>query len=120
MDGFPNVLGVLVAEHLINNLDSERCAPVIKAVVRDLKKYMSLKQQVYGQRPLPVGFGGGSYKYDRKVLDYMTVGDADSCVDFWTVCSITRDWPTASLTDDAAVYRLPASRKIRCRYERPR
>ena len=93
MSGFPNVLGVLVAEHLINNLDSERCAPVIKAVVRDLKQYMHLKQRSCGQRTLPIGFGGGSYKYDRKVLDYLAAGDRDSCVDFWTVRScLTELW----------------------------
>lgn len=84
MASFPNVLGVLITEHLINNLDSERCAPVVRAVVRDLKQYMELKRRLCGQRPLPVGFGGGSYKYDRKVVDYMTAGDRDSCVDFWT------------------------------------
>jgi len=83
---FPNVLGVLVSEHLINNLDSEKCAPVIRAVVRDLKKYMYLKHLSCEQRTLPIGFGGGSYKYDRKVLDYLSGGDEDSCVDFWTVC----------------------------------
>lgn len=85
MASFPSVTGVLVTEHLINNLDSEKCAPVIKAVVRDLKQYMDLKYRLCGQRPLPVGFGGGSYKYDRKIVDYMTAGDRDSCVDFWTV-----------------------------------
>jgi hypothetical protein len=85
MSTFFNVLGVLIAEHLINNLDSEKCAPVIKAVVRDFKQYMDLKHRFCGQRPLPVGFGGGSYKYDRKVVDYMTAGNRDSCVDFWTV-----------------------------------
>jgi hypothetical protein len=82
---FPNALGVLIAEHLINNSDSEKCAPVIRAVVRDLKRYMQLKHRLSGQRPLPVGFGGGSYKYDRKIVNYMTVGDSNSCVDFWTV-----------------------------------
>jgi len=85
MASFPNVLGVLITEHLINNLDSEKCAPVIKAVVRDLKQYMDLKNRLHGQRPLPVGLGGGSYKYDRKILDYMTAGNSDSCIDFWTV-----------------------------------
>ncbi|GAB7329637.1 hypothetical protein MBLNU13_g01382t3 [Cladosporium sp. NU13] len=84
MASFPNVLGVLIAEHLINNSDSEKCAPVIRAVVRDLKHYMDLKCRLCEQRPLPVGFGGGEYKHDRKVLDYMSAGDIDSCVDFWT------------------------------------
>jgi hypothetical protein len=89
MASFPNVLGALVTEHLINNLDSEGCAPVMRAVVRDLKQYMDLKHRLSGQRPLPVGFGGGSYKYDRKIVDYMTAGDRASCVDFWTVCRLS-------------------------------
>lgn len=49
---------------------------------------MNLKYRLCGQRPLPVGFGGGQYKYDRKVLYYMTTDDSDSCVDFWTVRSL--------------------------------
>jgi hypothetical protein len=83
---FPNTLGVLVANHLINNNRSEICAPVIRAVVRDLKKYMHLKQQAGGQRLLPIGFGAGEYEGDRKILNYLATGDKDSNVDFWTVC----------------------------------
>lgn len=85
MSSFPNTLGALIADHLINNTDSERCAPVARAVVRDVKKYMSLRHQAAGQRRLPVGFGGGSYKDDRKTLDYLAAGDDDLRVDFWAV-----------------------------------
>lgn len=85
MASFPNLLGALVTDHLINNTHSERCTPVIRAVVRDLKKYMALKYQMFGQRRLPLGFGGGSYKYDRKILDFLAAGDDEVRVDFWTV-----------------------------------
>jgi hypothetical protein len=83
---FPNTLGVLVANHLINNSRSESCAPVIRAVVRDLKEYMRLRHQARGQRLLPIGFGAGEYEGDRKILNYLATGDKDSNVDFWTVC----------------------------------
>jgi hypothetical protein len=83
MARFPNTLGVLVANHLINDLSSEKCAPVIMAIVRDLKRYMRLR----GQRLLPVGFGGSGYKRDRIMLDFLTMDDGDGCLDFWTVCN---------------------------------
>jgi hypothetical protein len=83
---FPNTLGVFVASHLINNTQSEGCAPVIRAVVRDLKKYMHLRHQAGGQRLLPIGFGAAEYEGDRKILNYLTTCGEDSNVDFWTVC----------------------------------
>lgn len=90
MARFPNSLGFLITSGLINNTRSEICAPVITAVVRDLKKYMKLKQQATGQRILPVGFGGGQYDGDVKVLNYLTAGDESSRIDLWTVCSLSR------------------------------
>ena len=86
MASFPNTLGALIADQLINNKNSERWAPVIKAIVRDIKKYMKLTNHKTGQRCLPIGFGGASYKGDRKILDYVASGDEASRVDFWTVC----------------------------------
>jgi hypothetical protein len=85
MARFPNSLGILIANNLINNIRSEICAPVIRAVVRDLKKYMKLKHQAAGQRILPVGFGGSQYDGDVKVLNYLTAGDESSSIDLWTV-----------------------------------
>ena len=90
MARFPNSLGFLIASGLINNTRSEICAPVITAVVRDLKKYMKMKQQATGQRILPVGFGGGQYDGDVKVLNYLAAGDESSRIDLWTVCSPSR------------------------------
>jgi hypothetical protein len=90
MARFPNSLGFLIVSGLINNTRSEVCAPVITAVVRDLKKYMKMKQQATGQRILPVGFGGGQYDGDVKVLNYLAAGDESSSIDLWTVCSLSR------------------------------
>jgi hypothetical protein len=85
MARFPNTLGCLIADHLINNTTSELCAPVITAVVRDLKKYMTLRHRASGQRILPVGLGGAEYKDNLKVVSYLTTGDESSRIDFWTV-----------------------------------
>lgn len=118
MSSFPNTLGALIADHLINNTDSERCAPVVRAVVRDVKKHMSLRHQAVGQRRLPVGFGGGSYKDDRKILDYLAAGDDDLRVDFWAVrmLLITADYPLCpQLTIHPVVHWLRVERKIKSR-----
>jgi predicted butyrate kinase (DUF1464 family) len=72
MARFPNTLGCLVADHLINNTHSEISATVTTAVVRDLKKYMDLRHQATGQRILPVGLGGGEYKDNLKIVNYLT------------------------------------------------
>jgi hypothetical protein len=85
MARFPNSLGFLIANSMINNIRSEICAPVVRAVVRDLKKYMKLKYQAIGQRTLPVGFGGGQYDGDVKVLNYLVAGDESCSIDLWTV-----------------------------------
>jgi hypothetical protein len=85
MASFPNTLGCLIADHLINNTTSELCAPIITAVVRDLKKYMTLKHRASGQRILPVGLGGAEYRDNLKVVNYLTAGDESSRIDFWTV-----------------------------------
>jgi len=91
MARFPNSLGFLIASGLINNTRSEICAPVITAVVRDLKKYMKMKQQATGQRILPVGFGGGQYDGDVKVLNYLAAGDESSRIDLWTCTAFASD-----------------------------
>jgi hypothetical protein len=87
MSSFPNTLGALIADQLINDTHSESCAPVVAAVIRDLKIYMDIKLRAIGQRVLPIGFGGAEYKQDWKVLDYFSTQEEGSRVDFWTVCA---------------------------------
>jgi hypothetical protein len=88
MASFPNTLGTLVADQLINDTHSESCAPVVVAVIRDLKTYMNLKLRATGQRVLPIGFGGAEYKQNPKVLDYLSTQEEGSCADFWTVSAL--------------------------------
>lgn len=93
MAQYPNTLGVLVSNHLINDARSESlCAPVLAAVVRDLKKYMRLKRDLTGQRILPLGYGAAAAgERDRRVLEYLSSREDDVRVDFWAVCQYVRD-----------------------------
>ncbi|RMY71017.1 hypothetical protein D0864_10748 [Hortaea werneckii] len=91
MAQYPNTLGVLVSNHLINDARSESlCAPVLAAAVRDMKKYMRLKRNLTGQRILPLGYGAAAAgERDRRVLEYLSSREDDFRVDFWAGCHYT-------------------------------
>jgi hypothetical protein len=82
---FPNTLGVFAASEVVNNEATLVATPVIKAVVRDLKTYMGLRNEVAGQRVLPVGYSGAGTAQDRIVFEYLTAGDREGAIDFWAV-----------------------------------
>ena len=86
---YPNTLGILAAHLLINSDKFKSCAPVISAVVRDLKRYTRIKNEATGQRILPVGYGAATTnELDKLVLDYLSSGDEQHRIDFWTVSKI--------------------------------
>ena len=89
MAKYPNTLGLLVADELVMDQSSFSSAPVIKAVVRDLKKYMNLKHKATKQRVLPIGYNVGSIvgPTSSMLLSYLAGGDSESSVDFWAVSS---------------------------------
>jgi len=88
MASYPNTPGLLVAHALVNNNTSVCTAPVIKATARDSKKYMKLRNQVTGQRVLPIGYSAAaSGARDMTILDYLSSGDTSGSIDFWTVSS---------------------------------
>ena len=70
---------------MLTTVASVTAAPVIRAVVRDLKKYMGLKNEVIEQRVLPVGYSAADVRELNKAsLDYLSAGDEASRVDFWS------------------------------------
>ncbi|KAJ4324712.1 hypothetical protein N0V94_001109 [Neodidymelliopsis sp. IMI 364377] len=90
MSKYPNTLGLLAANETVNNKDSEKAIPVVKAVVRDLKRYMGMKHEVSGQRVIPIGYNAAANDgRENAVLDYLSLGDAASTIDFWTVSTIS-------------------------------
>jgi hypothetical protein len=90
MASFSNTLGLFAGNGLINNDATMRVAPVLKAVVRDLKKYMKLRNEADGQRELPIGCSAASSgARDKEVLDYLTAGNDGSSIDFWAVSTLS-------------------------------
>ncbi|KAF2165358.1 glycoside hydrolase family 72 protein [Zasmidium cellare ATCC 36951] len=85
MSTFPNTLGVFAAYDLINNPESLQCAPIVAAVVRDVKRYMAIKHRTVGRRILPIGCGGNinANAIDNTVMRYLSSQDLESRIDFW-------------------------------------
>ncbi|EUC42228.1 glycoside hydrolase family 72 protein [Bipolaris oryzae ATCC 44560] len=82
---FPNTLGILAGNELINNDATLPVAAVLKAVVRDLKIHMKLQNEALGQRMLPIGYNAAtSGARDQEVLEYLTAGEHETSIDFWT------------------------------------
>jgi hypothetical protein len=86
MAQYPNTLGLLAGNGIINGPRNQRCAPVIKAVVRDLKRYMKVHHEATGQRIIPIGYTAAPVDLlDTTVLGFLSQGDPASSIDFWTV-----------------------------------
>lgn len=86
MAQYPNTLGLLAGNQVINNPITQKAAPVIRAVVRDIKRYMKIQNEANGQRILPVGYTAAMVdQLDITVLDFLSQGDPASSIDFWTV-----------------------------------
>lgn len=91
MASFPNTLGILAGNEVINNDVTLPAAAVLKAVVRDLKKHMKIQNKARGQRMLPIGYNAAtSSERDQEVLEYLTAGEDLTSIDFWTVSVILR------------------------------
>ncbi|KAF3051033.1 hypothetical protein E8E11_008109 [Didymella keratinophila] len=89
MAQYPNTLGLLAGNSVTNGPRNQRCVPVIKAVVRDLKRYMKLHHEATGQRILPIGYTAATVDLlDMTALDFLSQGDPASSIDFWTVMQL--------------------------------
>lgn len=85
MAAYPNTLDVLAANTLINDDQTVSCAPIIAAVVRDLKHYVQLRHEATGQRALPIGYGAATNgARDKVLLEYLSSGAKQARIDFWT------------------------------------
>ncbi|KAK8110271.1 1-3-beta-glucanosyltransferase gel1 [Apiospora kogelbergensis] len=94
---YPNTLGVVVANEVLNSPGATAGAPVVRALVRDVKRYMALhaaaaKSEGAGAgahqqyRVLPVGVSSSGIR--NVFLDefrYLTGGAPEEAVDFFSV-----------------------------------
>lgn len=96
MAAYPNTLGVLVANEVINTHDSTAAASVIRAVTRDIKRYMALAGDISEQRVLPVGYSAADIAMLRRsTFDYLTAGSRDESIDFYCVSHNNECSPSA-------------------------
>lgn len=87
MSQYPNTLGIIVANGAMSTIYSTSLAPMIKTVIRDVKKYMATANDITGQRQLPIGYSASSSRLIlRTAFDYFTAGKEDETVDFFCVC----------------------------------
>lgn len=90
MAAYPNTLGVVAANEVLLHAGHTAGAAVIRALVRDVKRYMALHAASASpdsrQRVLPVGVssnGVSSIFYDE--FRYFTGGNPEEAVDFFSV-----------------------------------
>lgn len=83
---YPNTLGVLVANEVINDHNTTAAASVIRAVTRDVKSYMKMARETSEQRILPVGYSAADVSMlNRPTFEYLTAGPRHESIDFYCV-----------------------------------
>ena len=98
---FPNVLGLISSNEVINSEASMKAAPVLKAVIRDCKSYIALRH-AHDQRKrlVPVGVAATDKPdYWIKQARYFTTGsDPMANLDFFAVNSYNLSGRTSTRT----------------------
>lgn len=76
---YDNVLGFYSGSEIINSFDTIGSAPVIKAMIQDLKNYMFNRRH----RQIPIGYGAVDEAAIRHyTADYLACGGSNATVDF--------------------------------------
>jgi hypothetical protein len=95
---YPNVLGFLSGNEVVNDATSAAvCPPYIRAVQRDMKQYIAK----HSSRAIPVGYSAADDITLRLATwEYLQCGDDISKSDFYGLnsyewCSGTNDWQTS-------------------------
>ncbi|KAJ9150701.1 1,3-beta-glucanosyltransferase [Pleurostoma richardsiae] len=84
MAAYNNTLGVLVGNEVINSAATTSSASVLRALTRDVKRYMALAADASGQRCLPVGYSSADVPSLLKpCFDFFTAGGPDERLDFF-------------------------------------
>ncbi|KAK6000292.1 hypothetical protein QM012_003924 [Aureobasidium pullulans] len=84
MAGYANTLGIIAANSVVNHSDSLHATPVMKAVVRDLKRFLLFRNKSKGTRVLPVGYSPSSAVHINHsgFLEYLYFGYEEETIDF--------------------------------------
>ncbi|KEQ63463.1 glycolipid anchored surface protein GAS1 [Aureobasidium melanogenum CBS 110374] len=84
MAGYANTLGIVATYHMAGFRDSLHAFPVLKAVIRDLKRFLLASHKSKGTRVLPVGYSQPTAVHIKRseFLEYLYLGDQESAIDF--------------------------------------
>lgn len=78
--GFDNLFGFFAANEVINAANNSHAAPYIKAVVRDMKTYISKQSD----RAIPVGYSAADISDNRwEQMTYLNCGPDDERIDMF-------------------------------------
>ena len=92
---YSNILGVIADSETIDSRQNTRAAPFIRALVRDLKRYMRVQISINNQRILPVGVQAADMMtLALPQVMYMTAGSPEERVDFY--CHKNYHWASPS------------------------
>ncbi|CAZ80423.1 unnamed protein product [Tuber melanosporum] len=77
---YTNTLGFFAANEVINAANSTRAAAVVKALIRDMRKYIAK----HSDRPIPVGYSAADVAENRREMaHYLNCGSDDVRADFF-------------------------------------
>ncbi|ORY68255.1 Glucanosyltransferase-domain-containing protein [Pseudomassariella vexata] len=76
--GYDNILFFTVGNEVINDIDSTKCAPYIKAAVRDIKAFRDAR----GYRPIPIAYSAADIiNFRQSTAEYLACGDPSDGID---------------------------------------
>ncbi|KTW29386.1 hypothetical protein T552_01340 [Pneumocystis carinii B80] len=78
---YPNVAGFFAGNEVVSSVEQTRALPWVKAVVRDLKKYINLQSE----RKIPVGYSATDLNNRVPTAFYLNCGKAEERVDFYAI-----------------------------------
>lgn len=97
MSQYSNTLGLVVANGALSTIYSTAAAPMIKTVIRDVKRYMATAYESVGQRRLPLGYSASNSRLILKsTFNYFSSGNEEEAVDFFCVSKVPQRNPLHS------------------------
>lgn len=80
--GYSNTLAFLAGNEVVNDANNTDCAPYVKAVVRDMKEYISAR----GYRQIPVGYSAADVAQNQQLMaEYLNCGADAVRSDFYAI-----------------------------------
>ncbi|KAK3713165.1 hypothetical protein LTR37_008598 [Vermiconidia calcicola] len=79
LQGFTNTMAFFAGNQVVDEASNADVAPVVKAAIRDMKRYISAK----GHRRIPVGYASNDNSVSDTMARYLNCGDQADALDFF-------------------------------------